>query len=168
MSHDHRTKAILNVDDAPTDEVDVGPRFRATRRRLGVPAGGVQIGASHYRVPPGKAAWPAHYHAGNEEAVYVLSGQGQLRLGDERHPVRAGDWIALPASPVAHQLHNDGHEDLVYLCVSTQHPTDITFYPDSDKVGVFGGAAPGSDPQQRFISGFFRQGDQVPYYDGEL
>lgn len=166
MSDDQRPH-IANVQDVEPTRVEAGSRFCADRRPLGRAAGGRQIGASHYRVPAGKTAWPAHYHAGNEEAIFVLHGQGTLRLGDDRIAVRPGDWIALPAEPRAHQLVNDGTEDLVYLCVSTQLPTDVCVYPDSGKIGVFGGAAPGGDAQQRFVSGFFIAGSAVSYYDGE-
>ena len=159
---------VVNVDAVEPQNVSAGGRFAATRRALGRAAGGRQLGASHYRVPPGKTAWPAHYHAGNEEAIFILQGQGQLRFGDQQHAVRTGDWIALPAEPIAHQLLNDGPVELVYLCVSTQHPTDVCVYPDSGKVGVFGGAGPGGDPSQRYVSGFFRQREHVPYFDGEL
>ena len=162
-----RPQNIVNIDDVDAVDIRVGGRFEATRRAVGKAAGGHQLGASHMRVPPGKTAWPAHYHAGNEEAIYVLEGRGQLRLGDASHSVQAGDWIALLAGPVAHRLDNDGVEDLVYLCVSTQHPVDVCVYPDSGKVGVFGGAAPGGRPDDRYVSGFFRRQDEVPYYDGE-
>ena len=168
MSNDSHRKNIVNINDVEPEQIDKDPRFRATRRGLGRAAGGVQIGASHYRIPAGKTAWPAHYHVSNEEAVYILSGQGRLRMGDAHYPVREGDWIAMPTGPVAHQLHNDGPDDLVYLCISTQSSTDITVYPDSGKIGVFGGAAPGGDISQRYVAGFFRAQDQVPYYDGEL
>ncbi len=164
---DRKRSHVANVAEVEPTRVEAEPRFCADRRSLSRAAGGRHIGASHYRVPPGKTAWPAHFHAANEEAIFVLHGQGTLRLGDERISVRTGDWIALPAEPRAHQLINDGTEDLVYLCVSTQTPTDVCVYPDSNKIGVFGGAAPGGDAQRRFVSGYFRAGSTVPYYDGE-
>ena len=164
---DERPDTIVNLEDVPPDEVRVGEKYQATRRAVGKAAGAIQIGASHMRVPPGKIAWPAHYHAANEEAIFIIEGQGSLRLDDTWHAVGPGDWIALTAGPIAHQLKNAGETDLVYLCVSTQHPTDLCVYPDSGKIGVFGGAAPGGDVSRRFVRGFFRKDDEVPYYDGE-
>ena len=159
---------VAHLDEIEPTSIDAGDRFGGERRALGRAAGGQQIGASHYRIPPGRTAWPAHYHAANEEAIFVLEGEGRMRFGDRSFAVRSGDWVALPAGPNAHQLVNDGTTDLVYLCVSTQHPTDICVYPDSGKVGVFGGAAPGGDAGQRHVEGFFRLDGKVPYYDGEL
>jgi uncharacterized cupin superfamily protein len=34
-------------------------------------------------VPPGRRAWPYHYHLENEEAIYVLEGLGTLRIDEE-------------------------------------------------------------------------------------
>lgn len=158
---------IVHVEEVEASSLRAGERFDGQRRKVGAAAGARQLGVSHVVVPPGKAAWPAHFHAGNEEAIFVLAGRGTMRLGEERVSVRAGDLVALPVEPVAHQLVNDSDEELVYLCVSTQHPCDVGVYPDSGKIGVFGGAAPGADASARFVSGFYRAEDTVPYYDGE-
>ena len=40
-------------------------------------------------------------------------------------------------------------------------------YPDSGKVGIFGGAAPGGLKEERTFSKFLRDGAEVGYYDGE-
>ena len=46
-------------------------------------AGDGELGCSLYELPPGKRSWPYHYHTGNAEAAYVLSGSGYVRrLGD--------------------------------------------------------------------------------------
>lgn len=162
-----RHRHVVHLSEVEAKKVAHGDRFEAQRRKLGAAAGSQSLGASHMVVPPGKTAWPAHYHAGNEEGIFILSGEGAMRLGDERVPVRAGDWIALPAAPLAHQLINTGSAPLEYLCVSTQNPCDVAVYPDSGKVGVFGGAAPGGDGRARFVRGFFRASEEVPYYAGE-
>ena len=50
-------------------------------------------------VAPGGISFPRHAHNVNEEAIYVLSGSGEARIGDARVAVRPGDWIALPTGP---------------------------------------------------------------------
>jgi uncharacterized cupin superfamily protein len=35
----------------------------------------------------------------NEEALFVISGSGTARIGDQRVAVRAGDWIAVRRPP---------------------------------------------------------------------
>jgi hypothetical protein len=46
-------------------------------------------------------------------------------------------------------------------------PADITVYPDSGKVGLFGGSAPGGRKEDRFLDGFLRLDARVDYWDGE-
>ncbi len=56
---------------------------------------------------------------------------------------------------------------LRYLCFSTMVEPDVTVYPDSGKVGIFGGAAPGGPKEKRTLSKFLRGDAEVGYYDGE-
>lgn len=158
---------IVHRDEVQPQRLD-RPGFASARRQLGRPAGGRGLGCSHMEVPPGAAAWPYHWHAGNEEAIYVLQGRGTLRRGDGRFPIAAGDYVALPPGPEhAHQLINDGEESLVYLCLSTQREPDIGVYPDSGKVGLFVGSAPGGPKEERSLHCFLRADAEVDYWDGE-
>ncbi len=65
-------------------------------------------------VAPGKTTL-LHKHHISEEIYYVLAGRGEMRLGDEYHPVTVGDSICiLPGIP--HNIKNTGDELLVFLC----------------------------------------------------
>ena len=55
---------------------------------------------------------------------------------------------------------------LRYLCFSTMIEPDVMAYPDSNKIDVFVGAAPGAE-EQRTFSNFLRGGAEVGYFDGE-
>lgn len=102
-------------------------------------AGGHGLGCSMMELDPGKTAWPFHYHHANEEAIYVLHGEATLRLGTERMPLRAGDYVAFPTgADHAHQLTNTGVEVVRYLVISTMVVPDVCVYPDARKVGVVG------------------------------
>lgn len=58
--------------------------------------------------------------------------------------------MALPArADGAHQLVKDSEAVLRYHCFSTMVEPDMIVYPDSGKVGVFGGAAPGAPNEKR-------------------
>ena len=37
-----------------------------------------------------------HYHAGNEEIQYIISGSGTMWLGDTQRTIKAGDLIIVP------------------------------------------------------------------------
>ncbi|WP_368410695.1 cupin domain-containing protein [Haladaptatus salinisoli] len=137
------------------------------RKRLGDAAGGDRLGCSLYEIPPGKRSWPYHYHAGNEEALFVLSGAGALRLAGETLSLAEGDYVALPADESgAHRVVNDSDEPLTYLAVSTMDEPDVSVYPDSEKFGVFVGSPPGGR-DGRTLHGYYRLDDAVDYWDGE-
>jgi uncharacterized cupin superfamily protein len=100
---------------------------------------------------------------------FVLEGQGTLRIGSTEHPIRKGDVIAAPAGgrETAHQIVNTSTEELRYLMVSTMLPTDVVEYPDSDKVAVYVGSAPGDDPKKRSFNHRGRLGPALDYWEGE-
>lgn len=163
-----RRSNVVSERNVGWTEHSHGEKFGYRRKSLSSAAGGEKLGCSLYEVPPGRRAWPYHYHGANEEAIYVLEGSGTLRANGEEVPVSEGDYATLPAGAEgAHQLVNTSEGTLRYLCFSTMIEPDVMVYPDSGKVGVFAGAAPGGPKEKRTVSGFFRQGDEVDYYEGE-
>ncbi len=137
------------------------------RKKLAAAAGGDRLGCSLYELPPGGRSWPFHYHTANEEAVYVLAGEGRLRTGNGEHTLAAGDYVALPAGEEgAHRVVNDGDAPLRYLAVSTMTEPDVTVYPDSEKFGVFVGAPPGGEGE-RDLAGYYPVDADVDYWEGE-
>ena len=145
-----------------------GTRFGFGARILGEATGAQGIGASFYEVPPGRTAFPAHYHCANEEAMYIVAGEGRLRIGEATLAVGAGDYVTFPVGPAhAHQITNTGDAPLRYLSLSTRHPVDVVGYPDSQKIGATA-AAPGSkfgDPS--WVRLRLRPDAMLDYYDGE-
>ena len=71
----------------------------------------------------------------------IVSGSGTLRYGSETKKIRAGDVICRPTGgpETAHQIINDSDADLAYLSVSTMMPAEVCEYPDSKKIGAYGG-----------------------------
>ena len=150
-----------DLDWAETDEGDAC--FR--RKQLGEAADGDALGASLYELPPGEQSWPYHYHTGNEEAVYVLAGEGLLVLDGDEHAIEAGHFAACPPDESGgHRVVNDGDDPLRYLAVSTMNEPDVTVYPEMDKVGVFAGAPPGGR-SERSVHGYFDPEDAVDYWE---
>jgi len=121
---------VRNADEVDVREMIKG-RHNMRLRRLGKPAGSIELGATLTEVAPGGISFPRHAHYVNEEAIYVLSGSGEARIGDARVPVRPGDWIALPTGPEhAHQMVNvSTAEPLVYLCISTMRGAELWSIP---------------------------------------
>ena len=138
-------------------------RFDAAFAQLGEPLGLTTLGVNVTAVPPGKSAFPFHSHRANDELFLVLAGRGELRLGDQRHPVKVGDLIGCPAgdASTAHQLVNNGDAELRYLAVSSELDPEVCEYPDSGKIGVYCGSG---ETGLRHLS---RSADQVDYWLGE-
>lgn len=119
-------------------------RFGPMLARLGPLLGSDRLGATIIGLAPGKAAFPMHNHHANDELFLVLCGNGEMRVGDKRHPVAPFDLIACPAGgrDTAHQLINTGADELRYLAIGTNFAPDLIEYPDSGKfkaAGVFPG-----------------------------
>jgi uncharacterized cupin superfamily protein len=156
----------INEADLEWSETDRG-ETRFKRKQLAEAADGEDIGCSLYELPAGHRSWPYHYHTGNEEALYVLSGTGTLRLDGETYDLETGDYVAFPADESGgHRVVNDSEGPLRYLAVSTMNEPDVTVYPDSGKIGVFAGSPPGGR-EERSVHGYYNRDDDVDYWDGE-
>lgn len=114
---------------------------------------------SVYEIPPGKAAYPYHYHSMNEESFYIINGSGTLTTPSGDTTVSQGDFMFFPANESgAHILVNTSEKDpLIYLDFDTHNPIDVTIYPHSGKIGIWG----------KDINKVFRTSDSVDYYEGE-
>jgi len=162
-----RPPCVVHVDDVPAAQQD-RPPFVFARRQLSRAAGGRMLGCGHFELPPGATSFPMHAHTGNEEAFFVLEGEGVLRLPDQEVAVRAGDYVALPPGPEhAHQMRNEGDGPLRYLCFSTMVAPDVVLYPDSGKLGVFAGSPPGGNPKQAIVRKWIAGDPELDYLEGE-
>lgn len=162
-------KHIVNLNDLEFDQVSHGDKFEAKDGAIGPRVGAKQLGYSLIVVPPGKRAYPFHCHHINEEMFFVIEGEGKVRIGAEEFPIRKGDVIAAPAGgkDLAHQIINTSDRELRYLAVSTMIAAEVVEYPDSGKVGIGVGSAPGEDPSKRTIQFRGRLGPAADYWDGE-
>ena len=155
-----------NIHDDGWNESSHGDKFQRSHLSLTNVRDDNLLGCSAYRVKPGKRAFPKHGHLVNDEAVYIVSGTGNLTLGEESAALIAGDFVWLPrGSRHAHILINDGDEDLLYLCLSTNHMPDVVHYPDSGKLGVLESKNFWLEGESD-ISGFYHQ-QPADYWDGE-
>ena len=112
-----------------------------------------------YELPPGKSAYPYHYHLKNEETFFILRGEGLLRTPEGERTVKAGDLLFFPAGETgAHKLTNTSDtEMLVYIDFDIVHDLDVAVYPDSGKLGIWG----------KDTNRIYRLDDDVDYYEGE-
>lgn len=162
-----RDTPIINIDRLEYMQIGDGGKFQGRLARIAPLLGARDLGFNITRVPPGKRAFPFHLHHGIEEMFFVLEGEGTLRLGEEEHPVRQGDFMAFPAGPHGgHQIINTGETELAYLAVSTMRSPEIVEYPDSGKIGAMAGTFSGASPDIH-LRLFVRPESGVDYFDGE-
>src|SRR5262249_14502850 len=98
-------RAMIHIDDLELYTESHGDRYEVRVKLLGREAGGRDLGCMLHEIPPGKHSWPYHFHWANEEAIYVLAGQGILRTPQGEIAVGPGDYMAFPVGPeYAHQM----------------------------------------------------------------
>ena len=133
-----RPATIKNLDELPVD-VQVRGRFGWHARDLGRGAGSVTSGLIHDRIEEGRWTCQPHWHSAEEELFVVLDGAGEVELGTERFPLRAGSLVARPpASGVEHALVG-GAGGMTYLAYGTRRAHDVCHYPRTGKLGFKGG-----------------------------
>jgi uncharacterized cupin superfamily protein len=133
---------VVNIDQLKLEHFANGDKFECAGVRIGPLLGAQSLGYSYDVVPPGKRSCPFHSHRGEEEMFFIVKGSGTLRYGNQTRPIRAGDVICCPTGgpETAHQIVNDSDAELAYLSISTKMPAEVCEYPDSGKIGAYGGA----------------------------
>jgi uncharacterized cupin superfamily protein len=158
-------KPLINLDEVTFDDVEDNGFYTSRRARFSKGIGARKLGYNLTVLPPGKAQCPFHSHHGEEEMFLILEGEGELRFGDQRYPLRPHDVIACPTggAEVAHQIVNTGTVPMRYLALSNLSDIDACEYPDSQKVSVVvGGHGSGAT-----LAKLFRSEATVDYYDRE-
>jgi uncharacterized cupin superfamily protein len=135
---------VVNIDELKLEHFEKGAKFASASARIGPTIGAKDLGYSYDVVQPGKSACPFHSHRAEEEMFFIVRGTGTLRYGSETRKIRTGDFICCPVGgpETAHQIVNDSNEELAYISVSTMMPAEVCEYPDSKKVGAYGGESP--------------------------
>lgn len=157
-------RPIMNLDEVKFDDVEENGRYTSSRGQISNHIGAKQLGYNLTVLPPGKVQCPFHCHHAEEEMFLILEGEGELRFGDQRYPIRKHDVIACPTggAEVAHQIVNTGTMTMRYLSLSTKAELEACEYPDSQKVLISV-----RDQGRRKYRKLFRVEDAVEYYDRE-
>lgn len=94
-----------------------------------------QFGAFIEILQPGSRSSIKHWHAAEDELVYVLEGEVTLHEGDSISVLRAGDSATFKAGvPVGHCFENRSDKPSRCLVIGTRAPVDTITYPDHDRV----------------------------------
>jgi len=103
------------------------------RRRLGDAAGLANFGVNLTRLDPGAESSMRHWHAKQDEFIYVLEGEVTLVTDAGRQKLKAGAAAGFPASKAdGHQLVNETDKPVVYIEIGDRTPGDGVNYSDVD------------------------------------
>ena len=157
-------KPIVNLDEVEFDDVEDNGYYTSSRALFSEKIGARKLGYNLTSLPPSKAQCPFHNHHGEEEMFLILEGEGELRFGDKRYPIRRHDVIACPTGgpEVAHQIINTGTTTMRYLALSNLVDIETCEYPDSGKISVVTG-----NRGEAGLRKIFRAEATVDYYDRE-
>jgi uncharacterized cupin superfamily protein len=144
-------------------ELEAGPSGRT--KAPGRAAGAVRSGLNWARLEPGEEGAAAHCHSAEEEIFVVLAGGGTLELiptparaevgaAHEEHELRTGSVVARPPGTGIAHLFRAGAGGLTYLAYGTRDPSDVCYYPRSNKVYLRG-------------VGLIARLEPLGYFDGE-
>jgi uncharacterized cupin superfamily protein len=105
------------------------------KQALGNAIGLTQFGVNITRLKPGAASALRHWHAAEDELIYMLEGEVVLVENEGETILRPGDAAGFKAGvPNGHHLINRSARDAVYLEVGTRAARDRVEYPDVDLV----------------------------------
>ena len=101
---------------------------------LSDPGGLTQFGAFVEELPPGSSSGHRHWHAAEDEMIFMLAGEVVL-VEDTETTLGPGDTACWQAgSPVGHRLDNRSAEPARYLVIGTRALRDTIHYTDHDLI----------------------------------
>jgi uncharacterized cupin superfamily protein len=133
---------------APFDELCAA----RARQRLGESAGLSDFGVNLMRLPPGTWSSQRHWHAAEDEFVFIVEGEVVLISDSGEEILRAGDSAGFKAGVKdGHHLQNRSARDAVVLEIGSRKEEDEGEYSDIDMRFLRAGA------------GHFAHKDGTPY-----
>jgi len=119
---------------------------------------GNQLQVAFMEIPPGRSAFPYHWHENVTEAYVILEGRGLVRTPEREFEIGPGQVVVFPPGPAgSHRMTNTGEVPLRYVDIDSTDDPDVCHYPDSGK------SAHISSHGVRI----WRDADEIGYYDGE-
>jgi uncharacterized cupin superfamily protein len=156
---------MANLFEPDFEESSEQPGFSWKRAALARQAGGERLGASLFSLPPGEAAFPLHYHLGNEELLVVIDGAPSLRTTEGERVLDRGEVVSFPRGEAGtHQIVNRSDSEARVLLVSEMNAPEVVVRPESGKLSALG-RPPGDRGEG--IHRVFYERDEAPFWEGE-
>jgi uncharacterized cupin superfamily protein len=132
---------VGRIEETPTTPARHDPaRFGGRHeRQIGKRVGLTQFGVNHVTLEPGAITSRRHWHEGEDEFVYVLSGIVTLLDENGAHELGPGDYAGFPAGhPNAHHLANrSGVPAEMLVAGARKVGEEKIHYPDEADPGPF-------------------------------
>jgi len=106
---------------------------RRLNKSLGDLTGLSGFGFHMIEIQPGYESTELHMHYHEDECVYILEGEAEATIGDNKYSVKAGDFIGYRAGGEAHTLKNNGNSLLKCIVVGQRLAHDVGDYPNLKK-----------------------------------
>jgi uncharacterized cupin superfamily protein len=130
---------VFRKSEVPVETPDAPDALGTYTAQLFSDAGGLaQFGAFTETLPPGSRSSFKHWHATEDEFIYIIAGTATLHEGETTTAMQVGDAACFRAgAEVGHCLENTSDADVTYLVVGTRSPRDVVTYPDHDRRLIF-------------------------------
>jgi uncharacterized cupin superfamily protein len=126
----HHLSAIEIAQLAGTQKTHfLNANAQRLNKSLGDATGLHHLGIHWVEIAPGHVSTELHRHHHEEEAVYVLQGEGTVQLDEDVVPVSSGDFVGLPVGGPAHAFANTGTAPLRLLVIGERLGYDVGDYP---------------------------------------
>jgi uncharacterized cupin superfamily protein len=156
-----------NIYGTDWDATEDHPGYEWNRIRLGRRLDGEMLGTSVYVLGAGQRSFPYHFHHSNEEMLIVLEGEVTVRTPFGEQRAGRGDTTIFRRGPTgAHQIINHSASQARVMMISTMVEPEIAEYPDTGKIGVFAGRAPGA-AGEAILWKFLDGSAELDYFEGE-
>jgi uncharacterized cupin superfamily protein len=148
MSEENEKACWLDAMDVPPRTGSIYPAPFAeplagrAKRALGNALDLSQFGVNLVTLAPGTWSSQRHWHANEDEFVYVLEGEATLVTDAGETVLRPGMAAGFPAGRAdGHHLINKSDAPVLYLEVGTRAAREVAEYSDIDMVARRGGGA---------------------------
>ncbi len=105
-------KYVVNMDEVPIGRI-TGREVRDLISGKTVGSRGISLRITD--VLPGETCFPGHIHTECEEVILILSGKGEIKIGEETFAMKQGDAVYLPTG-LKHLIRNKGKEVMRMAC----------------------------------------------------
>ena len=104
-----------------------------SKKRLGDAAGIQNFGVNLVKLDPGSCSALRHWHAKQDEFIYILEGEVTLVTNAGEQTLKAGMAAGFPAGVAdGHHLINRSNSVAIYLEIGDRTPEEQVNYPDDD------------------------------------